>query len=119
MSIGKRIKKLRSDLSISQSELAQKASISKQLLYKYENELITNIPSDKIEALAEALETTPGLLMGWDEIKLKDDFKLKISSDNLDALMVSAEWAALYMKLKDKPELYDQVINYANYLLKK
>ena len=50
-----------------QVELAEKVSISKQTLYKYENDIITNIPSDKIEAIASVLNVTPAYLMGWDE----------------------------------------------------
>lgn len=68
MTKGQRIKSKREALNISQSELAERIGESKQTLYKYENDLVTNIPSDKIEALARVLETTPSYLMGWDEI---------------------------------------------------
>lgn len=67
ISIGKRIKALRENLNISQIELAERIGVSKQNLYKYENGIITNIPSDKIEAIAKALDTTPAHLMGWDD----------------------------------------------------
>ena len=67
ISIGKRIKALRESLNISQIELAERIGVSKQNLYKYENGIITNIPSDKIEAIAKALDTTPAHLMGWDD----------------------------------------------------
>lgn len=69
MSKGKKIKLLREALNMTQTELAQKTKSSKQTIYKYENDIITNIPSDKIMALAKALNTTPMYLMGWsDEI---------------------------------------------------
>lgn len=67
MSVGKRIKKLRSDLGMSQVDFAKAIGVSKQTLYKYENDLITNIPSDKIEAAAALCKVTPGFLMGWNE----------------------------------------------------
>lgn len=67
MTIGSRIKKLRQEENIFQVELAQKVGISKQTLYKYENDIITNIPSDKIELIAKELNTTPAYLMGWKE----------------------------------------------------
>lgn len=67
MSVGKRIKKLRSDLGMSQVDFAKAIGVSKQTLYKYENDLITNIPSDKIEAAAAICKVTPGFLMGWNE----------------------------------------------------
>ena len=67
MSIGLRIKKLREQLCIPQAELARMVGITKQSLYKYENSIITNIPSNKIEAIAKKLHTTPAYLMGWTE----------------------------------------------------
>ena len=67
MTIGEKIKSQREKLNMPQVELAEKVSISKQTLYKYENDIITNIPSDKIESIAFVLNVTPAYLMGWDE----------------------------------------------------
>lgn len=61
MTTGKRIKTLREQLQISQTELAESIHVSKQTLYKYENNIVTNIPSDKLELIADKLDTTPGL----------------------------------------------------------
>lgn len=66
MTIGERIKLLRDSLNISQVDLADKINVSKQTLYKYENNIITNIPSDKIEAIAKIGNVSPAYLMGWD-----------------------------------------------------
>ncbi len=66
MTIGDRIKTRRQELNISQTELSLRSGSSKQTIYKYENNLVTNIPSDKIEIIANILETTPAYLMGWD-----------------------------------------------------
>lgn len=67
MKIGDRIKHRREELGIAQTWLAEQIGTSKQNLYKYENGIIANIPSDKIEAIAKALHTTPAYLMGWNE----------------------------------------------------
>ena len=66
MTIGERIKNARIKRGFSQVELADKVGISKQTLYKYEHNIVTNIPSDKIEAIAKVLGTEPPILMGWD-----------------------------------------------------
>lgn len=71
--VGNRIKHLREQRAVSQTELAGKIGVSKQTLYKYENNIITNIPSDKIELLAKFLETTPSYIMGWEEIPVTFD----------------------------------------------
>lgn len=65
MTVGERIKEIRNKLGMSQVDFATKINVSKQTLYKYENNLITNIPSDKIEAAAQLGNVTPAYLMGW------------------------------------------------------
>ena len=67
MTKGEKIKALREALRMSQTELAERAGITKQRLYKYETGTVTNIPQDLIETLARILGTTPAYLMGWDE----------------------------------------------------
>lgn len=67
MTIGERIKYIRESQRMTQVELANACNISKQTLYKYENNIVTNIPSDKIELIAEKLNTSPSNLMGWEE----------------------------------------------------
>ena len=66
MTVGDRIKYRRNELNISQVDLAEKVNISKQRLYKYENNIVTNIPSDVLELIAYHLEISPAYLMGWD-----------------------------------------------------
>ena len=80
MKIGERIKQRREELGIGQTQLANLIGSSKQNLYKYENSIITNIPADKVEALAKALYTTPAYLMGWSESPLAAEAK---QPDNL------------------------------------
>ena len=67
MTIGKRIRHERLKLNLSQEELAKALSTTKQAIYKYENEIVTNIPMDKIAKLAELFNTTPAYLMGWEK----------------------------------------------------
>ena len=77
MSIGTRIKDRRKQLGLTQDELADKVKTTKQAIYKYEKGIVTNLPSDKIEKLAAALDCSPGYLMGW-------DFKLDIEKLNIE-----------------------------------
>lgn len=63
--IGERIKKRRELLGITQEEAGKAIDVSKQAVYKYENNIVANIPSDKIEKLAALLRTSPSYLMGW------------------------------------------------------
>ncbi len=66
MTIGERIKNIRDKLGMSQVDFADRINVSKQTLYKYENNIITNIPSDKIESIAYIGNVSPAYIMGWD-----------------------------------------------------
>ncbi len=67
--LAKRLKEKREMYGYSLQEVADKLGISKVTLHRYENLDITNIPSDKIEKLAEIYRTTPSYLMGWEDEK--------------------------------------------------
>ncbi len=102
MTKGQRIKQRREELNLKQIELAEKVHISKQTLYKYENDIVTNIPSDRLEKIAAALETTPDYLMGWTEVEI-------VSDDNV--IFASNERIAKICKMLSKttPELQSAV----------
>ena len=67
MTRGEKIKTVRERIGLSQTALADKINVSKQTMYKYESDVITNIPSDKIEAIAQICNCSPQYLMGWEE----------------------------------------------------
>lgn len=95
MTKGERIKNLRERRGINQTALADKIDVSKQTLYKYENDIITNIPSDKIEALAEVLGTTPAYIMGWDDTTFSNIHPVKTRSFPVLGAVACGE--AIYM----------------------
>lgn len=65
MSIGKRIKALRTRHGLSIDDLATKLGKNRTTIYRYENGDIENLPLSILNPLAEALDTTPAHLMGW------------------------------------------------------
>lgn len=67
MNIGERIKKRRKELEMTADELADMIGKSRATVYRYENGDIEDMPITVIEPLAEALQTTPDYLMGWDD----------------------------------------------------
>lgn len=67
MTIGQRIKQRREELNITQDELAKRLGYkSRSSINKIELD-IYNLKQSKIKAIADALQTTPGFIMGWQE----------------------------------------------------
>lgn len=67
MDRGKRIKEVREERGLTQEELGRLCGTTKQTIFKYENNIVTNIPTDRLEKLSVALKVTPAYLMGWEE----------------------------------------------------
>lgn len=67
MDIGIKIKDCRESLGLTQEELGLLCGTSKQTIFKYEKGVVTNIPLDRLEKIADALHTTPAYLMGWED----------------------------------------------------
>lgn len=67
MTIGQRMKERRKDLRMSADELAKKLGKDRSTIYRYEKGDIENLPLELLTPIAEALETTPAYLMGWEE----------------------------------------------------
>ncbi|MBS6025961.1 MAG: helix-turn-helix transcriptional regulator, partial [Paeniclostridium sordellii] len=64
-----KIKERRNDLNMSYQELANKTGLSKSTLQRYETGSIKNMPIDKLEIIANALDISPAYLMGWEDEK--------------------------------------------------
>lgn len=69
MQIGHRIKARRKELRMSADELAKRLGKDRSTVYRYEKGDIENLPLDILEPIANALDTTPQYLMGWEEEK--------------------------------------------------
>ena len=69
MTIGQRIRIAREQRDLTLDEVAQRCNTTKQTIFKYENEIVTNIPYDKIVLLSNALDVSPSYLFGWEEKK--------------------------------------------------
>ena len=87
MSIGKRIKLLRTKRGLSIDDLAAKLGKNRTTVYRYENGDIENLPLGILNPLADALDTTPSHLMGWGDKKV---LSTKISDGDEEAIYSSA-----------------------------
>jgi len=68
MGLKENIKSKRIERKMTLEDLAKSVGVSRQTIQRYESGVIGNIPSDKIELIARALDTSPAYLMGWEQI---------------------------------------------------
>lgn len=69
MTIGERIKARREELGMTQLELANKIGYSSRSSINKIELNIQNLKQSKIKAIADALNTTPAYIMGWESDK--------------------------------------------------
>ncbi|WP_461823257.1 helix-turn-helix domain-containing protein [Blautia stercoris] len=82
--IMKRMKTRREELNMSYQTLSEKVGISKSTLQRYETGYIKNMPVDKLEEIANALEISPLYLMGWENkatTPSKDSYELLLINE--------------------------------------
>ena len=95
MTKGERIKLLREKANMTQEELAKLLKTTKQTIYKYEQSIVTNIPSDRVERIAEVLNSTPAYIMGWESDKPETSKKIDATTD----VLIRMETDKLYCEL--------------------
>lgn len=66
MTVGEKLRIARNKKGLSQEDVARAIHTTRQAIYKYENGIVTNIPMEKLQALALLLGVSPAYLTGWD-----------------------------------------------------
>ena len=123
MSVGQRIKLLRTKRGISIDELATKLGKNRTTVYRYENGDIENLPLEILNPLADALDTTPAHLMGWGT---KDMISTKISDGEEEAVYSSMNetyvrhveaWHNMFGMDPFSDEEHEKLMEYGKFLI--
>lgn len=77
MDMGEKIKQLRISKGMTLEQLGDSVGVGKSTVRKWENGIIANMRRDKIAKIANALDVTPGYLMGWED----EDPKTELSPE--------------------------------------
>ncbi len=80
------IKKLRLEQNLTLEEVGKRTNTTKQTIKRYEDAEISNIPYDRIIALAKCFNVSPSYLMGWEDLDVNavtTDVKLTNMEANL------------------------------------
>ena len=64
--VGQRIRKIRKEKRMTMKELAEKTDLHESTISRYEKGEIA-MEIGKLKEIANALQTTPGYIMGWDD----------------------------------------------------
>ena len=99
MQIGEKIRVLRMEKQLTQEELAKLLKTTKQTIYKYEQSIVTNIPSDRVERIAEVLNSTPAYIMGWESDKPETSKKIDAATDVLIRMETDKQYSELVLTL--------------------
>lgn len=75
MTTGQNIKKYRLQRKMTLEELSKEIGVSTQAIFKYENDIVTNIPLERLELLCKVLKVTPQQLISWAEETTKNHIK--------------------------------------------
>lgn len=108
MTVGDRIKQTRIERGMTQQQLSDAVGVSKQAIFKYETNIVTNIPTDRVNAIAKCLGVKPAYLMGWEIPEQKE----KAAPSEEDSL--NAEIIKLFMGLTADQK--KEALNYLRYL---
>ena len=101
---------MRTKQGLSIDELACKLSKNRTTIYRYESGDIENLPLGILDPLAEALNTTPAYLMGWEESTHEYDH----SEQELHNLSL---WHQEFEVNTFNREERDKIMEYARFLL--
>jgi len=116
MEMGEKIKMLREQNSMTLEELGNKVGVGKSTVRKWENGMIANMRRDKIAKLANALNCSPGYLMGWDQEEIKVVSEMQNDANDYDDSMEHALQNFMYelSEMNFEPSEMKRIIDYAN-----
>ena len=102
MEHGNRIKTRREEMLLTVQELADMIGKNRATVYRYENGSIENMPAKVLQDIADALETTPAYLMGWDD----DPYNYEEDPDSVLSEVPDAMRKELLNQGKSVEEIY-------------
>ena len=101
--MSRKISQLRKEQNKTLEDIAKVVGVGKSTVRKWETGMIANMRRDKIAKLAEALNTTPAYLMGWDDPAEPENKKNDAITDIILRLRSDADFLALVEKLASLP----------------
>lgn len=115
MSIGQRIRTMRIQNGLSIDDLAYRLGKNRTTIYRYENGDIENLPLGILDSLANALNTTPAYLMGWENSE--NNNSVIYETNESSTVEYISKWMNVIGPDVLSEEECDKVLEYAKFLL--
>lgn len=112
MFIGDRLKKIRLEKSLSQTELGKLIDVSKVSISGYENG--TKLPTvDRLIKLCEHLNVTPNYLLGFDMLisEPTEEYNIHLATPELELIKELRKKNTLYKKIMAEPKRTVEIID--------
>lgn len=90
MNLGARLKQRRLELGMTLKDVASKISVTMATYQRYETNKIKTLKYETIIELAEALETTPAYIMGWENKEPASAITSSSEADPIDFEIIEA-----------------------------
>lgn len=95
MTIGQRIKTKRTELGLTQQQLADRLGKTKSAICRVEKDVEQNLTLDRVSEFAKALNCDESYLMGWD---ISD--KKEYNKDEIEAFEKGITFASLFKNIE-------------------
>lgn len=130
MSVGARIKQRRESLGMTQMELAQKVGYTNRTAITKIEKGVNDITQSKLWEFANALRTTPGYLLGYDEpdsttndkfidYRFKNGTSFTITTDDERFMSNVNKWIQNVNDFEFDDAEMDELMNYAKFIIMK
>lgn len=111
------IRKRREELDLTYEQLGNMIGVGKSTVRKWETGMIENMRRDNIVSLAKALNISPAILMGWEDVNEKES-EINLSAQEITLLenfnkLDSEDKSKVidYTKLLSSQEKYNKIVN--------
>ena len=109
LTLGEKIRAARESAGLTQEDLGKLCKTTKQTIYKYETGIVTNIPIDKLETIANALGISATSLLGWESEKALAESDKRITDDDIKFALFGGDG-----EITDA--MYDEVRSFAAFV---
>ena len=107
---GEKLYQARQIKGYTRADVAKFTGINDKLIYKYEKDIVTNIPLDNLEKLCDFYGISPSYVVGWEEAHSSETIKFA------QKIFDNSQYRVLFEASKNlKPESIKEILKFIKY----